>query len=251
MIRKSLIPALALALFIPVACTGADGTTDGGSDTDASSTSTSSTSTSSTSTSGATESTGMTGSASDSDGTSTTTDSSTSGTSGTTTADTDTGGSPALAESCAKACEVVIACYPDEWDSLDACVATCVNESTPVEPDAECEAAFVAFNECLGMAECADFESEDLCLAEGEQINAVCESGGEECSGSAGSDPNGTECSVSEECPDYTHEIICTAESCTCYEDDVMTAVCPQQMNVCMDFDPSILDDIGADCCGW
>lgn len=257
-IRNRLL--LALALLCPAAaCTGDDATSEGGSDT-ASSSSTSSTS-------AATETTGMSASSTtdassststgdsaggmtDSEGSSTGTTAD-SGDSDTTDTTGTTGGDAAIQTSCETACEVLVACVPDQWESLEQCVEACVTASTPPAPDADCEAANIALNECIGAAECADLEGEDLCTAESDAASDACDDGGDICSGSAGTNPEGTECLIGEECPDYKHELLCNEETCTCFEDDVMTAVCPQEMNLCADFDPSVLDDIGATCCGW
>ncbi|MCA9634551.1 MAG: hypothetical protein KC420_00765 [Myxococcales bacterium] len=260
---KRLSTALALPLALALAgCSGDDKSTAGDTDGSSSSGSTggetsgaSQTSTTSGGSAGGTDTDG--GTMGSSDGTAGSTSASTDATSGSTTASTDTTGDtgvvdPGIVESCDEACAKLFECFPDEFGTLQECVDLCVDESTPPEPNDACEAATIAFNKCLGTATCDELNGDTFpCEAEETAMSDAC-GGGQECIGGAGSDPNGTECSISEECPGlYQHELLCDTKFCVCMEDGVETAKCMQKTNVCMEFDPAILEEISVTCCGW
>lgn len=256
---------ISLALALPLsACVVVSGDTDSATDgtTTATSSSTGSSTGADSETSSATTTASGTDSDSDSTGSSTADATATdpTSTSGSTTADSDsdsdstgTGGdAAAILESCEAACEVLLECYPDEFDSLDFCVELCVDESTPPELDAECEAATIAVNKCIGTSSCDDLESRDFCGAEQDAADLVCDSGDGECFGGGGADVEGTECEFFEECVgEYKHEFFCTVDTCECFEDGEKTQECAPQMNLCADFDPSVLEDYSLECCGW
>ncbi len=255
--------SLSLALLMPLlgACPGSSSETQGTGDSEGSSTGDDSTSTSgnteTSSTSGGSGSASE-GSSTTDDGTGTSGTSGTSGTTGTTgttgtsgtTDGTTTGGSDAVEESCKAACGLVVECDPD-FGTLEECLMICIENTTPPEPDAACEKAGIALNECIASATCKDLNDPDFCLAEENAVGAACGGGGE-CSSSAGANMEGTECQVTEECPgDYVHDFQCTAKSCTCIEDGNVTMECPTKMNFCANFDANLLEQFSFECCGW
>ncbi len=260
---------ISLAIALPLsACVIVSGDTDSATDgtTSASSSSTGSSTGADSETSSATTTASGTDSDSDSDSAgsstadATATDPSSTSTSGSTTADSDsdsdssgTGGdAAAILESCEAACEVLLECYPGEFESLDFCVELCVDESTPPELDAECEAATIAVNKCIGTSSCDDLESRDFCGAEQDAADIACDSGEGECFGGGGGNEEGTECEFFEECVgEYQHELLCTVDTCECFEDGEKTQECAPQMNLCAEFDPSVLEDYALECCGW
>jgi clumping factor A len=254
---------ISLAIALPLsACVVVSGDTDSATDgtTSASSSSTGSSTGADSETSSATTTASGTDSDSDSAG-STTADATATdptSTSGSTTADSDsdsagTGGdAAAILESCEAACESLLECYPDEFESLDFCVGLCVDESTPPELDAECEAATIAVNTCIGASSCDDLESRDFCGAEQDAADLACDSGEDDCFGGGGGNEEGTECEYFEECVgEYNHEFFCTVDTCECFEDGEKTQECAPQMNLCAEFDPSVLEDYSLECCGW
>lgn len=255
--NASILRGLTLGLFASialVACSGDDKAS--ASDTsDASSSGTSTGGESSSSASASSTSDGGSAGGSMSDGSSGSTGASTSGstttdsTSGSTGGAT-TGGSGDIPGSCAAACAKLVEC--GQFPGMDECVTMCIEESTPLMPDAVCEAAMVAFNECLAGATCDELMGDMTfpCAAEEDAIQMVC-GGGEACEGSAGSDPNTMTCSISETCPSYDHMIECSVKECTCYEDGNMTATCPVKIDVDPCSDLAIVSDLALECCGW
>lgn len=251
------ITSFALSLGL-IACTGDDKGDD--SDTAASTSGDTETTGATTGTDG-TAGTAGTGSASatSTDGmtagttTAGTTDGTTAGTTAaTTTAGTtdSTGGDGSIPASCEAACATIYGCFPEEYESMAACVELCVDETTPREPDPGCEGAAVAFNECLAGLTCQQLvDEEDLtCMAELLALEEACDFGGEECINSAGGDAQS--CGISEMCRGSSLSFECEGELCRCIEDDVEVATCNN--DVCADeLDFELLSQRAFECCGW
>jgi len=264
MTRIHLSLSLAFLCSTLSACSGDDATTEGSSgtastsDTETSGTSTTSTTvdTSSGGTSGSDNSstTGETDATTSGETDATTTGATTTGDTDTTTGDTDatTGDVDGqILASCENACEMLYDCFPEGWESKDECITLCVDDWTPLEPNESCEMAGIVYNECLAASNCGDLLLEETCLAEAVAAEMECGGDDEVCAGEGGSNPEGTECSITEECPDYKHGLVCDTEGCTCFEDDVMTETCEQDLNVCADFDFAALKELSEACCGW
>jgi len=144
----------------------------------------------------------------------------------------------------------LIDCGNEQFGTLPECIDQCITGSTPEDPDnAACQMALIDLNLCVAATACDQFEDPELCNAENEAIDLAC--GGGECSTGAGGNQEGTECSFTEECPEYEHELLCTPEGCSCYEDGELTEECMPQMNICQDFVPETLEDYASECCGW
>jgi hypothetical protein len=168
---------------------------------------------------------------------------------GTTGAATGTTGDAGIPESCVDACEVLLGCSP-LFPTLDECVATCIDESTPREPNPACEGASVAFNQCLATLTCEQIESEDFpCEAEEEAVQELCGGGEDECVGGGGIEED--TCSVYEICPDYDYEVQCSEKGCVCLEGGTEIKSCPPMggVNACEDFET--LSAAALACCGW
>ncbi len=257
-LRTTLCAALSLGL---VACTGIDNETVGESESETGASSTGTTGESASSTSGA--------STDDTDGTEggtgggtavSTTDEPTS-TEGDTTGDDSTstggttgatsttgGGADSIPESCEQACEVVFVCLADEYESMEACVAECIEETTPDEPSPECEAAVVDVNLCIAGGTCEEFEGEEFCESQVDAMIELCDFDGEICSVGIGGDSES--CGIIEECGEGSTELRCEGDSCLCLVDEEEVGSCKN--DVCVDeLDPSVLYDKALTCCGF
>jgi hypothetical protein len=259
------ITLLTFGLFLSSACNGGGGNTTGG-ETDTSTDSASGTDGVSTGTVADPDPTTTTVGATDTDSASTTptTDDHETGTSeafttdatvggdtttlgpGTTTEPSETTGD--VPGSCAGLCDKFIECQI--MADLDTCLAECSENFDDV--DRVCLAATGEFFDCVATLTCEQIEA----LDEGEpgpceaQLAAQTEAcGSDACIASVGSNRDGTECGVSEECPDEpAREMNCDIEVCTCLEGGKNVGQCDSD-GVCQDI--SGLEAKSAECCGF
>ncbi len=259
-LRTTLCAALSLGL---VACTGVDNDTVGESETEsASSTGTAGESASSTSgasadgtdgtesgTGGGTEVSTTDEPTTGDDTTGNNDSTSTDGTTGMTSSTGTTGGVPdGIPESCEVACEVVYVCLVDEYESMEACVAECIEETTPQEPSAECEAAVIDLNQCIAGGTCEEFESEAFCESQVDAMIELCDFDDDICSVGIGGDSES--CGIIEECEEGSMELRCEGESCLCLVDNEEVGSCKN--DVCVDdLDPNDLYGKASECCGF
>jgi len=158
-----------------------------------------------------------------------------------------TGGDGSIPESCAQACEVVYECNPEEYESIEGCIAECTEGSTIPDASDSCEAAIVGFNLCLSMATCEDIEDEAVCLEEQEEIEGACDLG-DECIMGVGGDAES--CGILEDCGDSSMELKCEGKECLCLEDGEQVGSCTN--DVCADeLDADALYDKAFECCGF
>lgn len=169
----------------------------------------------------------------------------------TATSDGDSTGEvdPQIAEHCATVCAKFVECkaMPDQ----DACTAACTDNLGGEAP--ACSDANLALLTCIEGMTCEEvtaFLEDELpgpCAAQLEAVETEC--GGNECIGSVGTNEDGTECSISSECPDMPAQTMsCDQKTCTCTVGDEQTGECPA-MNVC-----AAIEDLEAkakDCCGF
>jgi hypothetical protein len=257
-LRTTLCAALSLGL---VACTGIDKDTVGDSESESDATGESATDTtgaSASQTSGASDTDGS-GSGGGTEGSASTTGDSSTGEDSTSTGEVSTSGTSgtsgstggqgdSIPESCEAACEVVYVCLVGEYDSMEACVAECVEETMPEEPSAECEAAVIGFNTCVAAGSCEDFDKETFCEAELDLMIEVCDFGGDECTVAVGGDSES--CGIIEDCDDGSMELRCEGDSCLCLVDDEEVGSCKN--DICVDeLDPNGLYDKALSCCGF
>ena len=153
MIRTNLVLVLSLSLSLLcpalTACSGDDAATEGSSDTGSTS-----------------------GGDSDTDATGMNSTSTTGETTGEATTGEVTGGDE-VTESCEAGCDVYFECFPDEYESIDECIVDCVESTVQREPN--CEAALVAWNNCIATLECAEIDDENACPEELEVLIQHCE----------------------------------------------------------------------------
>jgi len=186
MIRTNLVLVLSLSLLCPAltACSGDDAATEGSSDTGSTSggdSDTDATGMNSTSTTGETTGEATTGEATTGEATTgeATTGEATTGEATTgeaTTGEATTGevtGGDEVTESCEAGCDVYFECFPDEYESIDECIVDCVESTVQREPN--CEAALVAWNNCIATLECAEIDDENACPEELEVLIQHCE----------------------------------------------------------------------------
>lgn len=171
-----------------------------------------------------------------------------------TTADpgTSTGGvdpNPAIAALCASVCERFIECKA--MDDVAACTAECTDGLGFSE--GECIDTSTALLACIGEMTCEQVlvflndEDPGPCIKEFAAQGMACM--GNECSGSIGSNEQGTECSISSECPDQPAlEMTCDTTTCTCTVDGAPTGECPAD-GVCMDI--AGISAKSEACCGF
>lgn len=259
---------LGLTLVAILGCGGDKNTTDtdggssGGSTGDASGTtgtsvtsttgptSGSATDNSGTGSGGATEA-GSSGAVSVTDGTGggqTTVDGTTGGTGETTGGGTTGGGADVMAE-CQAVCDAANACMLDAGPD---CVAGCLGEFDGAV--GECKAAIDGYLMCLAGMSCMELtdlfnnDNPGPCADEVAAADMACGMGGD-CTTGVGSNPAGTECSLSTECPNQpTLEMQCTKAECVCLVDGMEVATCPSDM-VCKTVDQ--LEAKATDCCGF
>ncbi|MEZ4379845.1 MAG: hypothetical protein R3A79_00750 [Nannocystaceae bacterium] len=249
-LRLALCASLSLGL---VACVGGEKETDSAADSESSATesgsSTSDTSSSSASSTGGTDSSSDGSSGTDSDsagGTSTTDDVDTSSSGDATSTGEGTTGmaDPGLEAACGDACEVLVGCYPDEWESVEACAQECADPFNT--PNEACELAAIDYLDCLGGLTCPELE-EGACDAEESAAMEACE--GEVCSVGVGGG-EGT-CGIIEECAEGTREMSCAEKSCVCLVDGEAVGEC--ENDVCLDIepDPEAIHEKALSCCGF
>jgi hypothetical protein len=156
------------------------------------------------------------------------------------------GGDPSdsLEEACERVCRKLVECFPDQ-PGMDECMDMCLDSSGE---GPECHKPMIEYYDCVAALPCSAFEGEgDFCAAEVEAIPPEC-LGEEECVFGGGSSPDGTECSVSEHCPSYTHEMVCDVEFCECQVDGETISRCPSG-GICSD--DEALFDYFYECCNF
>ncbi|MBZ5710524.1 hypothetical protein [Nannocystis pusilla] len=223
--------ALTVTLLLLGACPAGGGTTDG--DPDAATTSTSA-ATAETPTTDAETTTATTG-----DDEATTTE-------GATTSDDPTIGDPGdadLYEACTATCERQVEC--GTTTELMPCIVGCALQFNQVAE--ECLPVTLDFLLCLSQASCSDLEgevSEGPCADVFGSFLVCADTGPVGCEQSLS---EGEECGLTNECPgEPTQELVCDADTCTCFEDGMEVASCPAE-GVCQQGD-AIFDKF-ADCC--
>lgn len=197
----------------------------------------------------------MTGSDSKASDSGTTTDDSaggltTTGLPDTTTASGTTGGvDPEIAQRCADVCGKFIECKV--MDNLDTCTQDCLDNFGQTE--GACLAAGDDALACVAGMTCEQVQNLMLnddpgpCAPQFEAQSMAC--AGNECTGSVGGNEQGTECSVSTDCPgDPLLEMNCDTVTCTCLSGGEKTGECPAD-GVCMSVD--LLDAKSQACCGF
>lgn len=164
---------------------------------------------------------------------------------GTTGGDPD----PAVAALCASVCARFIECMV--MDDVDTCTAECTGELGFGE--AMCIDTSAALLACVGEMTCEQIglflndEDPGPCIKEFAAQGTACMSN--ECTGSVGSNEQGTECSISSECPNQpVLEMTCDATTCTCTEGGAPTGECPAD-GVCMDI--AGISAKAEACCGF
>jgi len=255
-IHTTLYAALSLGF---VACTGVDKDTVGDSESEGeTSESAGSTSAGSTSAGESASSTGGDSGSDTANGGDTSTSGATSGEDPSTTdAPTSTSGSTdstggegdSVSESCEAACEVVLVCLEDQYESMEECVADCIEETMPDEPSAECEAAVIDFNSCVAAASCEDLDSDIFCEAELDLMIELCDFDADDCTGSVGGDA--LSCGIIQECSgESMMELLCVGDLCRCFVDAEEVGSCTN--DVCVDdLDPDVLYEKAFTCCGF
>ncbi|MCY1062791.1 hypothetical protein [Nannocystis sp. SCPEA4] len=219
--------ALTVTLLLLGACPAGGGTTD--SDSDATTTSTSSTTaempTTDAETTIATEATT---------------------TEGTTTSDDPTIGDPGdvdLYDACKAVCERRVEC--GIVTEVKTCTVGCVLEFNEVAE--ECLPTSLDLLQCLSQSSCPELEGpvEEGPCEEVYGMTLVCTDPGPV--GCEQSLSEGEECGLKNECPgEPTQEMVCDADTCTCFEDGMEVASCPAD-GVCQQGD-AIFDTFAA-CC--
>ncbi len=167
------------------------------------------------------------------------------------TTDATTGGTGGdfMAE-CQAICDLGVSCMLDPGAD---CVMGCVDEFAGAM--GECAAAIDVYLMCLANMTCMElidlFDNgiEGPCAAAVDAANMACDMGGGDCTTGVGTNPQGTECSWTTECPDMpVQEMQCTKDQCVCLVDGVEMGTCPAEM-VCKDANQ--LDLKASDCCGF
>jgi hypothetical protein len=174
----------------------------------------------------------------------------TTGTSTETSIGSSTGGGGGLEEQCGVACDKFIECQvgPDP----NTCAQDCLMNFG--DDEGACLAANGAMLECLGTMTCEqviDFFQNDNPGPCAEQFGAVeMECQGQACEGSQGGNPQGTECSISVQCPgDPLLEMNCDKDQCVCVIDGMPAGdPCPAD-NICKM--QGALGDKANECCGF
>ena len=151
---------------------------------------------------------------------------------------------------CQAICDLGVSCMLDPGAD---CVMGCVDEFAGAM--GECAAAIDVYLMCLANMTCMElidlFDNgiEGPCAAAVDAANMACDMGGGDCTTGVGTNPQGTECSWTTECPDMpVQEMQCTKDQCVCLVDGVEMGTCPAEM-VCKDANQ--LDLKASDCCGF
>lgn len=166
-----------------------------------------------------------------------------------TTAGTTGAVDPELAQLCGSVCGRFVEC--EQANDANACAAECTDNFGAADP--LCQSAASDLLTCIEGMTCEQIaafmndEDPGPCAA---QLAAQAEAcGGNECIGSIGSNEEGTECSISSECPDEPAvEMNCDAKTCTCTVGGEKTGECPAD-GVCANIDD--LDAKSEACCGF
>lgn len=161
-----------------------------------------------------------------------------------------TGGGGGLEQQCMVACDKFIECQigPEP----DTCVQDCVMNFA--DSEGMCLAANEQMLACIGTMTCeqvVDFFQNDNpgpCADQLQQVAMACQ--GQTCEGSQGGNPQGTECSISVQCPNEPLlEMNCNKTECTCLIDGQPSGdPCPAE-NICKM--PDALGDKANTCCGF
>mgnify|MGYP001208946076 CR=1 FL=1 len=159
------------------------------------------------------------------------------------------GGGDAVMAECQAICDSATACM---LDPEPTCVLDCVNEFAGAM--GECELAIEAYLGCISGMACVELidlfvnDNPGPCADQATATEVACGLGGD-CTTGVGSNPQGTECSVSTDCPDQpTIEMQCNEAECVCLVDGMQVATCPSDM-VCKTVDQ--IEAKAADCCGF
>ena len=169
---------------------------------------------------------------------------------GTTEPDETTGGvDPGIAGACMQLCVQAVECRL--MANVEACTAECSEGFGGGM--GQCKQAAGAFLECAAGLDCeqlaALFIEEDAGPCAPQQAELAMQCQGEDCVGSAGSNREGTECSLTSECEGQPKlEMQCDTEICTCLSDGEPGPTCPAE-GICM-----MTEQIGekaAACCGF
>lgn len=167
---------------------------------------------------------------------------------GTTGGGTTGGGADVMAE-CQAVCDAANACMLDAGPD---CVAGCLGEFDGAV--GECKAAIDGYLMCLASMSCMELtdlfnnDNPGPCADEVAAADMACGMGGD-CTTGVGSNPAGTECSLTTECPNQpTLEMQCAKAECVCLVDGMEVATCPSDM-ICKTVDQ--LEAKATDCCGF
>lgn len=259
---------LGMALILALGC-GDDKnpSTGGGTDESTGGTSggTTTQTTDPTSTSGTTDNSGTMGGTQTTDPTSTsttttttegattsTTEPLTTGSSGETSVGSSTGGGNGMIDDdCMAACDKFTECQLGPDPAM--CVPSCLEDLGGAA--GECVPATEAYLQCIGSMTCeevVDFfmnMNPGPCAEELQAFGTACQGGGD-CSVGQGSNPQGTECSFSVQCPDEPLlEMQCDKNECVCMIDGMQAGdPCPAE-NICKM--EAALADKANECCGF
>lgn len=172
-------------------------------------------------------------------------------TTGETGGSTTGGGDGMIDDDCAAACDKFTECQLGPDPAM--CVPSCVDDLGGAQ--GECVPATEAYLQCIGSMTCdqlvAFFEDMDPgpCADELQAFGTACQNGGD-CSVGQGSNPQGTECSFSVQCPgDPLLEMTCDKNECVCMIDGMQAGdPCPAE-NICK-MEAALADKADA-CCGF
>ena len=160
-----------------------------------------------------------------------------------------TDGDPELMQLCMNWCGKNAECKPES--DPDACVQGCVQELGGGEP--LCAEATLEMLACMLEMTCAEFvaftdnDEPGPCAVEADAVENAC--AGDVCTGGIGSNPDGTECSYTIDCPNEPSlEMKCDVDTCTCFSDGMEVGSCESQ-SACMDAGP--LPKKAEICCGF
>jgi hypothetical protein len=148
-------------------------------------------------------------------------------------------------EACQAVCEREIEC--GTASDPKTCAVGCALEFGTQET--ECDPMSRDFLVCLSQSSCLELEGpidEGPCAELYEMVLVCTNTGPVACEQTVS---EGEECGVKTECPgESTQELVCDAETCTCFDDGQEVTSCPAD-GVCQQGD-GIFDKV-ADCCGW